>query len=145
MNTQPNTGSGIPKIRLYLMRGLYLLTFLSLTYENWSTIFFPTEQLDTLSGVAISFWASYGLLMGLGIRYPVKMVPLILLQLFYKAGWLIGTYLPARSAGVLNEDLEAFYWICVTAVIIDTIVIPWGYLWRTYVLDFFNFKKPQTI
>ncbi|MEP1096329.1 MAG: hypothetical protein ABJG78_14530 [Cyclobacteriaceae bacterium] len=145
MSTEPNTAHEVPKIRLYLMRALYLLTFISLTYDNWSTIFFPTEQLDTLSGVAISFWASYGLLMGLGVRYPLKMLPLILLQLFYKAGWLIGTYLPAKSADLLNEDLEAFYWICVTAVIVDTLVIPWGYVWRTYVLDFVNFRKPQTI
>lgn len=148
MNDEPNNNDSTQNphiIKIYLMRGLYLLTFISLAYDNWSTIFFPYEQFGVLSGVAISFWASYSLIMGLGVRYPLKMIPMLLLQLIYKAAWIIGTYMPAKSAGTLNEDLIDFYWICVTAVIIDLIIIPWGYVWRIYVADFLNLSKPQTI
>ncbi|WP_347925176.1 hypothetical protein [Pontimicrobium sp. SW4] len=130
-----------PKLQLYLMRAIYLLTFISLAFDNWSTIFFPSEQLDTLSGVAISFWASYSLLMGLGVRYPLKMLPLILLQLLYKFAWIIGVYLPAKSAGLLNSSLEEFFKICLIAVIIDLIIIPWSYTYKIYIANFFNFKK----
>lgn len=129
------------KLQLYLMRALYLLTFVSLAFDNWSTIFFPSEQLNTLDGVAISFWASYSLLMGLGVRYPLKMLPMLLLQLVYKSAWIIGVYLPAKSAGLLNSDIEAFFRICVIAIIIDLIIIPWRYTFNTYMVNFFNFKK----
>lgn len=122
------------------MRALYLLTFISLAYENWYIIFFPQEQMDTLSGVAISFWASYSLLMGLGVRYPLKMLPLLLLQLFYKSAWIIGTYLPAQASGQLDPHLISFFWICVTAVIIDLAVIPWGYVFKNYVSGLIRFK-----
>ncbi len=131
----------LPSYRLWLMRGLYFITFIGLVFDNWSQILFPDWQTDTLSGVAISFWASYSLLMGLGVRYPVKMVPLLLLQLLYKSAWIIGTYLPARSSGQLDESIESFFWICVTAVIIDTLVIPWGHVWRSYAKNFFRFRK----
>lgn len=131
----------LPRWRLYLMKALYLLTFIGLVFDNWSTILFPTEPMDTLSGVAISFWASYSLLMGLGLRYPLKMLPLIFLQLLYKSAWLIGTYFPAKSAGVLNEDLQSFFWVCVTAIILDLIVIPWLYVYQVYVKDFFKFMR----
>ncbi len=128
----------VTRLRLYLLRGLYLLTFISLVFDNWSVILFPQEQLDTLSGVAISFWASYGLLMGLGVRYPLKMLPLILLQLLYKTAWIIGTYQPASHAGRLDEDLISFFWICVVAIILDVLVIPWKFVYRHYARDFLS-------
>ena len=130
----------LPKWRLFSMRGLYLLTFIGLAYDNWLTIFNPIEPYDAYSGVAISFWAAYSLLMGIGVRYPIKMIPLLLLQLIYKSAWIIGTYLPAKSAGLLNEDLELFYGIFIKAIILDFIVIPWPYVYKNYIKDFFKFK-----
>ena len=134
-----------PKWRLYLMRVLYALTFISLAFDYIPVIFFPTELNDTLTGVAYSFWASYGLLMGLGIRYPLQMLPLIFLQLLYKAAWLAGTYYPNVINGQLNDDLEAFYWICIWAVVIDIIVIPWGYVWKRYLSTFLDLKKSGSL
>ena len=127
----------LSNLRLYLMRGLYFLTFIGLVFDNWSTILFPTEQMDTLTGVAISFWASYSLLMGLGVRYPIKMLPLLFLQLLYKSAWIVGTYLPVKRVGALDEDLTSFFWICVTAIVLDLLVIPWGFVFRDYVRGFF--------
>ncbi len=128
--------SGLSKVRLYLMRGLYLLTFIGLTKQAWTEILFPAEPLDYITGVAFSFWASYATLMGLGVIYPVKMLPLILLQLCYKAVWALGVYLPMKSAGLVTESAESFFWICVIAVVLDIIVIPWPYFYRNYLSPF---------
>ncbi len=128
----------LSSLRLYLMRGLYFLTFIGLVFDNWSTILFPTDQMDTLTGVAISFWASYSLLMGMGVRYPIKMLPLLFLQLLYKSAWIIGTYLPPTRTGSLNEDLTSFFWICVVAIVLDLLVIPWKFVFRNYVSGFLN-------
>ena len=136
----PIKAQELPKWRLYIMRALYLLTFLGLAYDNWSTIFYPGEQLDALSGVAISFWAAYSLLMVIGVRYPIKMLPLLLLQLLYKSAWLIGTYLPAKSSGLLTDDIELFAGIFIKAIILDFIVIPWPYVYKNYIKNFFRFK-----
>lgn len=133
----------LSRLRLYLMRGLYFLTFIGLVFDNWSTILFPTEQMDTLTGVAISFWASYSLLMGLGLRYPIKMLPLLFLQLLYKSAWIIGTYLPATRTGVVDEDLTSFFWICMTAIVLDLLVIPWKFVFRSYASGFLNVSAAQ--
>jgi len=50
-----------PKWRLHIIRGLFFLNFIGLAFDNWSAILFPREQLDTLGGVAISFWAGFSL------------------------------------------------------------------------------------
>lgn len=127
--------------RLHVMRGLFFLNFISLASDNWSAILFPKEQLDTLSGVAISFWAGFALLNLIGVRFPLRMVPILMLQLLYKSGWLLGTYLPAKNAGLLNDSLEEFFWICVGGVVLNLLIIPWGYVYRAFIKDFFRFKK----
>lgn len=138
--SSPAKTKELPKWRLYIMRGHYIITFVGLTFDSWSTFFSPDKQMDTLSGVAYSFWASFALLMGIGVRFPIKMIPLLLLQLVYKSMWIIMTYLPAKSAGLLNESLESFFWICVVAIIVDLIVIPWSYVFKNYISNFFKFK-----
>jgi hypothetical protein len=77
-------------------------------------------------GVAFSFWAASS---GLGIRYPLKMLPLLLLQLLYKSIWLIAVWLPLRSAGRSTDLTKAM----VIGVVLDLIVIPWSHVLATYV------------
>ncbi|WP_108869394.1 hypothetical protein [Aquimarina aquimarini] len=129
-----------PKWRLHIMRGLFFLNFISLAFDNWSIIIFPKEQMDTLTGVTISFWAGFSLLNLIGIRFPLKMLPILLLQLLYKSAWLIGTYLPAKNNGLLDDDLSSFFWICVTGVTLNLLIIPWSYAYRNYIQGFFKFN-----
>lgn len=128
------------KWRLHIMRGLFFLNFISLAFDNWSTILFPKEQMDTLTGVTISFWASFSLLNLIGVRFPLKMIPILLLQLLYKSAWLIGTYLPAKNNGLLNDDLSSFFWVCVAGIVLNLLIIPWTYVYRNYVKGFFSLK-----
>ncbi len=130
----------VPRWRLHIMRGLFFLNFISLAFDNWSTILFPTGQMDTLTGVTISFWASFALLNLLGIRFPLKFIPILLLQLLYKSAWIVGTYLPARSAGALDEDLTGFFWVCIAGIALNLVIIPWGYVYRDYFKQFLKFR-----
>ena len=134
------TQKELSNMRLYLMRGLYFLNFISLAFANWQIILFPTEQMDTLTGVAISFWASFSLLMLIGIRFPEKMLPALLLQLLYKSAWIIGTYLPARSANLVDDVLQSFFWVCIAGIVLNLFVIPWPHLYRNYLKGFFTFR-----
>jgi hypothetical protein len=115
--------------RLYLMRLLYLGNFVFLGLDVWPAIISHVGEWDPVKGVAFSFWAALSVLSGLGIRYPLKMLPLLLLQLLYKSIWLIAVYLPLRSAGV-STDLTR---VMAIGVVVDLIVIPWPYVLATYV------------
>jgi hypothetical protein len=76
-------------VRLYLMRLLYLLNFVMIGLDVWPAIINHQGAWDPVRGVAYSFWGALSLLSGLGLRYPLKMVPLLLMQLVYKAILLI--------------------------------------------------------
>ncbi len=115
--------------RLYLMRLLYLLNFALLGLDVWPGIINHKGAWDPLHGVAFSFWSALSALSGLGVRYPLRMLALLLLQLFYKSVWLLAVALPLWSAGQ-STDLTK---VMVGGVVVDLIVIPWPYVLANYV------------
>ena len=67
--------------RLYFIRLLYLLNFVMLGLQVWPAIINHPGAWDPVKGVAFSFWAALSRLSVLGLRYPVKMVPLLPISL----------------------------------------------------------------
>ena len=84
-----------------------------------------------MKGVAFSFWAALSVLSGLGLRYPLKMVPLLLLQLVYKTVWLAAVALPMWPA-IRSIDLTR---AMVIGVVVDVLGIPWSYVLASYVKE----------
>jgi len=121
----------VSTFRLYLMRLLYLLNFVLLGLDVWPAIISHKGAWDPLHGVAFSFWAALSALSGLGLRYPLKMVPLLLLQFVYKAVWLVAVALPMWSV-VRSTDLGHAMAI---GVVVDLVCIPWPYVLAHYVKE----------
>ena len=130
----------IPRWRLYSLRALFFLNFISLAFDNWSTILFPDSQMDVLTGVSISFWAAFSLLNLLGVRFPLKFLPILLLQLLYKSAWILGTYYPAWSTENLDEHLQSFFWVCVAGIALNLLILPWKYIYQEYLRSFFRLR-----
>lgn len=125
-------------LRLYAMRLIYLLTGVFLGGGVWPVLITRTKPWDPLHGIAFSFWAAYSVLMLLGVRFPVRMLPLMLLQLFYKLTWLIAVGYPLWAAGPLDPLASELMKACGLAAIFDLIVIPWPYVFERYVKGIFN-------
>ena len=128
----PTDKKPVPIWRQHVIRGAFLLAFVGLATDNWSTVLFPSEQLDPWTGVAVSFYAAYSLLCLLGIRFPLRFLPLLLIQLIYKSAWLYSTYLPAYRSGALDEGMESWFWVMAPGILIDLLVIPWRYVYQAY-------------
>lgn len=118
----------ISTFRLYVMRFVYLLNFVLLGLDVWPELFRHQGAWDPLKGVAFSFWAALSALSGLGIRYPLKMLPLLLLQLFYKVVWLLAVALPMWSAVRSTGLAHAM----VIGVGVDLVSIPWPHVLANY-------------
>lgn len=116
-------------LRLYLMRALYFLNFALLGMDVWPAIVSKGGTWEPVRGVAFSFWGALSLLSALGLRYPLQMLPLLLLQFVYKIIWLLAVALPqwerVQSLGLTNAML--------VGVVVDLIVIPWPYVFAHYV------------
>ena len=131
----PANPGGVSTLRLYLLRLIYVGTFLFVGTTAWKEILTHSGTWDPLQGVAFSFWAAYATLMILGLRYPLKLLPLLLLQFFYKLVWLVAVAYPLWSSSQLRgSSASGLTTIFVIAVIVDLVAIPWPYALRSYVM-----------
>jgi hypothetical protein len=119
--------------RLYLLRAAYLMIALFLGSSIWPGIIHHTAEWPHMSAVARCLLAALGLMVVLGLRYPLKMLPLLLFELAWKAIWLLAVGLPLWRSGQLDgANLETFK-DCAFGVVLMVVVLPWPYLLAQYV------------
>lgn len=66
-------------------------------------------------------YLAFGLLSILGLRAPLKFVPILLLQMVYKLVWYAGVILPLLLVGNLPEDALQIVTFWSTVVISDLV------------------------
>lgn len=79
-------------------------------------------------GVFGSVYVAFGLMSILGLRSPLKFVPVLLLQLTYKTVWFLGVALPLVMKGQFPTHGYIFAAIFLTYLIGDLIAIPFSYV-----------------
>jgi hypothetical protein len=124
---------GVPNINVYLLRLLYVLMFFVLGRITWTHVLTHQGPWEPVNAVAWTVWTAFATLAGMGIIRPVKMLPIVLLEIFYKVLWLILVAYPLWSKGALAgsaaEDITSqFLW-----VILPIVAVPWGYVFANYV------------
>lgn len=124
---------GVPRINIYLLRLLFMLMFVFLTYESWSTIVHHKGSWDGTKAAAWCMWGSYSLISFIGILQPLKMLPVVLFEIIYKITWLLIAAYPLwikrELAGSAVEGMAAVYiWI-----VFPIAAMPWSYFIKNYV------------
>jgi len=93
-----------------------------------TTLFrWPVEEPVSL-GVVGSVYAGLGVLSILGLREPLKFVPILVLQLCYKVLWFVGVVIPLLLSGRFPDYAILFVGIFTTYIIGDLIAIPFSYV-----------------
>ncbi len=122
----------VSTLRLNLMRLLYLMMFLFLASTKWP-LMVSHRTWGLMEGVAFVLLAALGFMAALGLRYPVKMLPVLLFEFVWKGLWLASVYLPLSRVGPIDADTAETLKACGVGVAICLLVIPWGFVWRQYV------------
>jgi hypothetical protein len=127
------TAFEVSLFRLYTLRASYLVLAVGLGVYIWPVVIHHTNELAATKGAQLALLAGLGATAALGLRYPVKMLPLLLFELVWKTIYLIGFALPLWSAHQITaaaaEDIKA----CLMVVIFIPL-IPWRYVFAHYVL-----------
>ncbi|HEY9004756.1 MAG TPA: hypothetical protein VIM75_01415 [Ohtaekwangia sp.] len=130
--------NGVRPIQVYLLRLVFILTFLFVGMDSWSEIIRHQGDWNNMNAVAFSVWAAYSSLALLGILKPLKMLPVMAFQILYKVIWLTIVAYPLWANGTLESSpaagmTKAFLW-----VILPIVAMPWGYFFRMF------FQKTNT-
>jgi hypothetical protein len=122
----------ISAIRLWVMRTMYLIMAVGLGLTIWPLIISHRADLPRMTGVAFALLGTIGLLSLLGIRYPLRMIPLLLFELTWKTIWLVAFALPRWLDGALDEGMRSSI-LDTSLGIVLIFVIPWRYVYANYV------------
>jgi hypothetical protein len=133
---------GIRNINIYLLRLIYVLMFFWLGKITWTHVLTHQGPWNPTEAVSWCVWTAFATLAGIGIIRPVKMLPIVLLEIFYKVLWLILVAYPLWSEGTLagspaEEITSQFLW-----VILPIVAVPWGYVFANY---FYQPRKAETV
>ena len=85
-----------------------------------------------MGSVVLSVLGAFALLAVLGIRYPLKMLPLLLFELLWKSIWILVFGLPLVLSGRLGPETTETLTACLMGVVLVPLVTPWGYVLKHY-------------
>jgi hypothetical protein len=122
---------GIALWRLYLLRFGYLLGAVGMG-NIMVPAFLHHGPWTSAQGVKNSMLLALAGLCVLGLRYPLKMLPLLFWEIAWKVSWLAFIAFPAWQNGTMNADMRDNLFP-ISAVVIFLVLMPWDYVWRNYV------------
>ena len=125
--------SDVSTFRLYLLRATYLLIAVGLGITIWPDLVQHALAGNPTPRATPSLLAGVSLLALLGLRFPLRMLPLLLFELIWKSIWLIAVALPLWNAHQIDADTAESVKACLMGIVICPIAIPWGHVYASYV------------
>ena len=128
--------SEVSTFRLYLLRAMYVFMAVGLAIFKLGPAILDPENLSPQDSVVISVLGAFALLAVLGIRYPLKMLPLLLFEFAWKLVWVLAFGLPLLLSGQLDPNASfggtETLINCLLGIVLVPLVTPWGYVFRNY-------------
>jgi hypothetical protein len=123
----------LPLWRLHAMRVGYAVMGVGLAIVKWPLVINYDQSFPLYEGVVAVLLTAMSLLAFLGLRYPVRLLPILIFECLWKVIWLGVVALPAAATGSVDTAMSKVI-VNSSLVVIILAVVPWGYVWRHYVV-----------
>jgi hypothetical protein len=133
LNRTPARTASLSLARLYLLRFGYAFMGVGLVFVKWPLLVHPPESWSVAQSVVDSILIAMSVLALLGVRYPVRMLPVLLLESLWKLLWLGVVALPAARADDMDAAMADVVFTC-SFVVVVLVTIPWRYVWAQFVM-----------
>lgn len=125
---------GVRPISIYVLRVYFTLMFFMMGYTAWTEIFTHNGEWNPIKAVTWCVWAAYATISFIGFYNTLKMLPIVVFMVFYKALWLVVVAYPLWITDTLmsspSEELaNIFIWAMAALPF-----IPWKYFFTHYIL-----------
>lgn len=113
-------------LRLHLLRLCYLLLAVGLAVQFWSLLFGPITELAAADATVVAMLCGLSFVSFLGLIAPLRMLPVLLWEIVWKAIWSLSVALPKWLAGEVDARLlENLF--AVSFAIPFLLIFPWRY------------------
>ena len=124
--------AGLPTWRLNVMRVGYLVMVVGLAITKWPELL-AGGPWELKEGTVLTMLVAMSVLALMGLRYPQRMLPILLFEVGWKLTWLgvvaLPLWLDGNLAGATREQTAKVLW-----VVIVIAVIPWRHVVGQFVL-----------
>ena len=131
-DSNARSSASLPTWRLNVMRVGYFVMWVGLAVTKWPE-FIAHEPWELKEGTVLTMLVAMSVLALLGLRYPQRMLPILLFEVGWKLTWLgvvaLPLWLDGHLTGATREQTAAILWV---AIIIA--VIPWRHVVSQFVL-----------
>jgi hypothetical protein len=128
----PGGAPRLPTWRLNVMRIGYSVMFVGLMVKKWPEMLNHADW-ELMEGTVVTMLVAMSVLALLGLRYPQRMLPILLFEVGWKLTWLGTVALPLWLDGNLTgptlEQANKVLWVAIVIV-----VVPWRHVVRQFVL-----------
>ncbi len=113
---------------------MYLLMAVGLGITVWPGILVP-GNVSHMGSVVRSMLGALALMSLWGLRYPVKMLPILLFEFVWKVIWVVAFGFGPWLSGSIDPDRQETLFACLMGVVLVPIAVPWGYVLRHYIRE----------
>jgi hypothetical protein len=118
--------------QLNVMRIGYAFMGVGLAIVKWPVVFQDIRSLPVADGVVACLLTGMSLLAFLGLRYPARMLPILLFEVTLKLLWIGVVAIPDLAADTLDDPTKQVLINC-SLVLLIIAVIPWRHAWTRFV------------
>ena len=116
--------------RLFVLRAFCILFFLAGPFIALPDVIAPDPaSRGLMSSIVAGFWV----MSILGLRDPLRIMPIFLFEFAWKMIWLLAFGLPRWWSGAAAPHLRQDLWEIGAFPFLLVLIIPWGYVWRHYI------------
>jgi hypothetical protein len=124
--------SDLPTWRLNLMRVGYFEMGVGLAITKWPELV-SHDPWELKQGTVVTMLVAMSVLALVGLRYPQKMLPILLFEVGWKFLWLgvvaLPLWLDGNLTGATREQVIMCLWVAIVVA-----VVPWRHAFRQFVL-----------
>lgn len=131
--SNPQRHEGVRPVQVWGLRLFYLLMLVLVAPQAWGVLLGHAGEWDPLHAVAWAVWATYPTLAVFALFQPLRWLPLMLFTLGYKTVFLAVVAVPLWVAGTMEGSSVQPVAESFLALPLLALVVPWAYVWRTYV------------
>lgn len=128
-----NASGDLSRVRLLVLRAYYALMAVGSLAVFWPPLLAHTADWGLRNGAQYALLSALAPLALVGLAHPLKMLPLVVYEFLWKALWFLAVVAPLWSAGRMDAQMMSNVFACGIAIVLTPIVVPWGWVWRTWV------------
>ena len=131
-NATPEGSPRLPTWRLNVMRIGYFIMAAGLMVKKWPEMLHHADW-ELMEGTVVVMLVAMSVLALLGLRYPQRMLPILLFEVGWKLVWLgtvaLPLWLDGNLTGATLAETNKVLWVVPIIA-----VVPWRHVVRQYVL-----------